>query len=74
MYMNPFTFSGSSNTHWLSRLIVRGVRAVFDRADLASERARLREMSDAQLDDLGLNRSAARREAMRPFWQGTRCP
>ncbi|MEM7178813.1 MAG: DUF1127 domain-containing protein [Pseudomonadota bacterium] len=32
------------------------------------ERRRLAEMSDAQLDDIGITRAEALREARRPFW------
>ena len=35
----------------------------------ARERARLAEMESYRLDDMGISRGQARREAAKPFWQ-----
>ena len=35
---------------------------------VARQRRQLRHLSDRQLDDLGLTRGAAEREAQRPLW------
>lgn len=58
---------------WFGPLVVAGARAMLDRFAIAGERARLRSLTDAQLSDLGLTRKQVKREASRPFWQGTRC-
>jgi uncharacterized protein YjiS (DUF1127 family) len=55
-------------------MAVDGLRGALDRYAIAGERARLRHMSDTQLNDIGLTRHQALGEARRPFWQGRRCP
>jgi len=37
--------------------------------DRAESRSRLGALEDCHLDDLGIDRSAARREAAKPFWR-----
>lgn len=59
---------------WYLRMAVDGLRGALDRYAIAGERARLRHMSDTQLNDIGLTRHQALGEARRPFWQGRRCP
>ncbi len=58
---------------WFTPLLSTALRGTLDRYALSRERARLREMSDAQLSDLGITRPSALAEARRPFWDGTRC-
>jgi hypothetical protein len=59
---------------WYLRIAVDGLRGALDRYAIAGERARLRDMTDGALSDIGLDRATALREARRPFWQGKRCP
>jgi len=63
----------SARTVWFTPLLATALRGTLDRYAISRERARMRDMSDAQLDDLGLSRRDALGEAMRPFWQGRRC-
>ncbi|HJQ58907.1 MAG TPA: DUF1127 domain-containing protein [Vineibacter sp.] len=52
----------------------RALRARLDYAvvqtwiDRSRQRSALRELSDRQLDDIGVTRADARREAAKPFW------
>lgn len=57
---------------WFTPLISSALRQTLDRYAIVRERARLREMSDGQLADIGLSRRDALGEAQRPFWQGRR--
>ncbi len=59
---------------WFIVLLVNALRSTLDRYAIARERASLREMSDTRLSDIGLSRRDALDEAIRPFWQGRRCP
>ncbi len=59
--------------NWFTATLSNSVRAGLDRYAIARERARLREMSDAELSDIGISRREALSEATRPFWQGQRC-
>jgi len=58
---------------WFTPLLSTALRGTLDRYAIARERARLRDMSDTELSDIGLSRRAALGEAGRPFWQGRRC-
>ncbi|MEM8791536.1 MAG: DUF1127 domain-containing protein [Pseudomonadota bacterium] len=42
--------------------------SIFDVLGVMSERRRLAQLSDRELEDIGLDRAAALREAGRPFW------
>ena len=50
-----------------------GIHAMADTAQLwfarARQRRQLESLSGAQLDDLGISRTAADREAAKPFWR-----
>ena len=58
---------------WFTPLLSTALRGTLDRYAITRERARLREMSEAELSDIGLSRRDALGEARRPFWQGRRC-
>ncbi len=58
---------------WYMRIVTDGLRTALDRYALMGERARLRDMGDEQLADIGLTRRDALNEARRSFWQGCRC-
>jgi len=58
---------------WFTTLLTNALRGTLDRYAIASERARLRDMGEAALADIGLTRRDAQCEARRPFWQGQRC-
>lgn len=58
---------------WFASTLLDALRGGLDRYAIARERARLREMSETELFDIGLTRRDALNEAMRPFWQGQRC-
>jgi len=62
---------------WFTTLLTNALRGTLhgtlDRYAIASERARLRDMGEAALADMGLTRRDAQCEARRPFWQGQRC-
>lgn len=59
--------------NWFASILLDALRTGLDRYAIARERARLREMSETELSDIGLTRRDALGEAMRPFWQGHRC-
>lgn len=44
------------------------LRTIVTAIKVMGERARLAQMSDEQLADIGLDRTRAAREAARPFW------
>ncbi len=58
---------------WYLKIATNGVRGALDRYAMIGERRQLRELSEAQLTDIGLTRHQALGEARRPFWQGQRC-
>ena len=59
--------------NWFALILRDALRDGLDRYAIARERERLREMSAAELSDIGLTRQDALNEAKRPFWQGRRC-
>jgi uncharacterized protein YjiS (DUF1127 family) len=50
------------------RLAGRGLVTLMDWHDIAKERRALRSMSDEMLNDIGISRTDAMREASRRFW------
>jgi|GEM_PF-3991230 len=57
---------------WFTPLLSSALRGTLDRYAISGERARLRDMSDSELHDIGVTRRDALGEARRPFWQGRR--
>jgi len=58
---------------WLVSILRNAILTCLDRYAIAGERARLFDMSAAELSDIGLSRQDALGEATRPFWEGRRC-
>lgn len=55
--------------HAIHAVILRGAVAVCTWQARASERARLAELDDRLLKDVGLSRADIEREVRKPFWQ-----
>ncbi len=63
----------SFRDNWFTAILWKAAHGGVDRYAIARERARLREMSETELSDIGISRREAIDESMRPFWQGRRC-
>lgn len=58
-------------THWIDRAVAAPLVTLVRWYRLSQERAVLRDMSSERLEDIGVTRTQARREAMRPFWDAS---
>ncbi|MFE0752956.1 DUF1127 domain-containing protein [Inquilinus sp. NPDC058860] len=67
MHALPTTIARPHGSHGFVRPLLSLVALWLRRA---RTRPRLWTLSDHELRDLGLERSAADREALRPFWRG----
>jgi uncharacterized protein YjiS (DUF1127 family) len=67
--MTTLTFDYAGYSETVGR---DGTKSLLELATLWYQRARQRrqlaQLSDAQLDDIGVNRAEARAEAAKPFW------
>jgi uncharacterized protein YjiS (DUF1127 family) len=62
-------WSASGLRHGLTALAAAGLGRVLRWHELARERRALLTLNERMLDDIGISRVEAEREASRPFWQ-----